>query len=108
MFFLRSVNASFELGKVYVFAFPDFSEFRKHTANIAWETEVRIKESPDHKIHFYRDRFWMNRNCRTQFCKKPIHLEEKTRHHHQGNEGNVEESGEDEVKKKGKYKVMSK
>lgn len=26
-------------GKVYVSVFPDFSEFRKHTANIAWETE---------------------------------------------------------------------
>jgi type II restriction enzyme len=27
-------------GKVYVTAFPDFSEFKKHSTKIAWETEV--------------------------------------------------------------------
>jgi len=44
-------------GKIYVSAFPDFSEFKKHTNNIAWETEVWIMEFPEHMIHFNGDRF---------------------------------------------------
>lgn len=44
-------------GKVYVTAFPDFAEFKKHSNNIAWETEVWIVESPHHMIHFNGDRF---------------------------------------------------
>lgn len=44
-------------GKVYVSAFPDFSEFKKHTTNIAWETEVWVVEFPAHMIHFNGDRF---------------------------------------------------
>jgi hypothetical protein len=44
-------------GLVYVSAFPDFAEFRKHLKVIAWETEVWIAEIPDHMIHFNGDRF---------------------------------------------------
>ncbi|OFX55153.1 MAG: restriction endonuclease [Bacteroidetes bacterium GWB2_41_8] len=44
-------------GKIYVSAFPDFSEFKKHTNNIAWDTEVWIMEFPEHMIHFNGDRF---------------------------------------------------
>ncbi len=44
-------------GKVYVTAFPDFSEFKRHSANIAWETEVWLVEAPDHMIHFNGDKF---------------------------------------------------
>ncbi len=44
-------------GKVYVTAFPDFAEFKRHTNNIAWETEVWLMEVPDHMIHFNGDRF---------------------------------------------------
>ena len=44
-------------GKVYVSAFPDFKEFKKHTADIAWETEVWLMDFPDHLIHFNGDRF---------------------------------------------------
>lgn len=44
-------------GKIYVSAFPDFSEFKKHTSNIAWETEVWVMEFPEHMIHFNGDRF---------------------------------------------------
>lgn len=43
---------------IYVTAFPDISVFKKHTANIAWETEVWIAEFPDHLIHFNGDRFF--------------------------------------------------
>ena len=42
---------------VFVSAFLDFGEFRKHIRNIAWETEVWIAEIPDHLIHFNGDRF---------------------------------------------------
>lgn len=42
---------------VYVSAFPDFKEFRKHMRSIAWETEVWLAEVPDHLIHFDGDKF---------------------------------------------------
>ncbi|MBT3383519.1 MAG: restriction endonuclease [Prolixibacteraceae bacterium] len=45
-------------GKIYISAFPDFSEFKKHTNNIAWETEVWVMEFPEHMIHFNGDRFF--------------------------------------------------
>lgn len=45
------------LGKVYVTAFPDFKEFKKHSSDIAWDTEVWLSEMPDHLIHFNGDRF---------------------------------------------------
>ena len=44
-------------GRIYVTAFPDKSEFKKHLADIAWETEVWIADNPDHMIHFNGDRF---------------------------------------------------
>ncbi|HTD83071.1 MAG TPA: BsuBI/PstI family type II restriction endonuclease [Gemmatimonadaceae bacterium] len=43
--------------RIYVSAFPDFKEFRRHIDNIAWETEVWIAENPDHMIHFNGDKF---------------------------------------------------
>jgi type II restriction enzyme len=43
--------------RVYVSAFPDFKEFRRHANNIAWETEVWIAERPEHLIHFNGDKF---------------------------------------------------
>lgn len=51
--FLKDCSA----GKIYVSAFPDFSEFKKHTSNIAWDTEVWIMDFPEHMIHFNGDRF---------------------------------------------------
>lgn len=44
-------------GKVYISAFPDFKEFKRHTADIAWDTEVWLMDSPEHMIHFNGDRF---------------------------------------------------
>ncbi|PTN07310.1 BsuBI/PstI family type II restriction endonuclease [Mangrovibacterium marinum] len=44
-------------GKIYVSAFPDFMEFKKHTNEIAWDTEVWIMDFPEHMIHFNGDRF---------------------------------------------------
>lgn len=54
---LEQMLINCKLGKVYVTAFPDFTEFRKHTSQIAWETEVWITEIPDHMIHFNGDKF---------------------------------------------------
>jgi hypothetical protein len=51
--FLKDCKA----GKIYVSAFPDFSEFKKHTNEIAWDTEVWIMDFPEHMIHFNGDRF---------------------------------------------------
>lgn len=44
-------------GIVYVTAFPDAKEFKKHVDDIAWETEVWLADIPDHMIHFNGDRF---------------------------------------------------
>lgn len=46
-----------QVGRVYVTAFPDQKEFRKHAADIAWESEVWLADNPDHMIHFNGDRF---------------------------------------------------
>ena len=44
-------------GMVYVTAFPNNKEFRRHSCDIAWETEVWLADTPDHMIHFNGDRF---------------------------------------------------
>jgi type II restriction enzyme len=44
-------------GIVYVSAFPDTKEFRRHIDEIAWDTEVWIADMPEHLIHFNGDRF---------------------------------------------------
>lgn len=54
---LEAFLANCSVGKIYVTAFPDFNEFKKHSKEIAWETEVWIMEIPDHMIHFNGDRF---------------------------------------------------
>jgi type II restriction enzyme len=54
---LRDVLQDCDAGKIFVSAFPNFTEFRKHMRNIAWETEVWLAEAPDHLIHFNGDRF---------------------------------------------------
>lgn len=54
---LEAMFGPCKFGRVYVTAFPDFVEFRKHLRTIAWETEVWLVEMPDHMIHFNGDRF---------------------------------------------------
>ena len=54
---LEDMLAACPAGPVYVSAFPDFAEFRKHMKQIAWETEVWLCDTPDHLIHFNGDRF---------------------------------------------------
>lgn len=43
--------------RVYVTAFADSATFRKYIADIAWETEVWLADSPDHMIHFNGEKF---------------------------------------------------
>lgn len=43
--------------RVYVSAFLNFAEFRRHTPQIAWETDVWIAEIPEHMIHYNGERF---------------------------------------------------
>lgn len=44
--------------RIYVSAFRDRATFRDWVADISWETEVWIAESPDHLIHFDGDKFF--------------------------------------------------
>ncbi len=55
--FLQDMLKAGSAKPVYVTAFPDFQEFRKHVKDIAWETEVWLCEAPEHMIHFNGDRF---------------------------------------------------
>ena len=43
--------------RLYVSAFPDFRQFKRHVDKIAWETEVWLAEIPDHLIHFNGDKY---------------------------------------------------
>lgn len=54
---LESMFANCAAGLVFVSAFPDLIEFRKHIKEVAWDTEVWIADAPDHLIHFNGDRF---------------------------------------------------
>ena len=44
-------------GLVYVTAFPTRAVMSKYLADIAWETEVWVADSPTHLIHFNGVRF---------------------------------------------------
>lgn len=57
IFELQEQLTGSKAGPVYVTAFPDMTEFRKHMKDIAWETEVWIAEIPEHMIHFNGDKF---------------------------------------------------
>ncbi len=50
---LKESNAK----RVYISAFLEFTEFKRHTPQIAWETEAWIAEMPEHMIHYNGDRY---------------------------------------------------
>ena len=54
---LELMLANCHAGLVYVSAFPDMAEFRRHSSKIAWDTEVWIADLPEHLIHYNGDRF---------------------------------------------------
>ena len=65
---LEAMLAQCPGGRIYVSAFLTRGEFRKHSADIAWETEVWIAENPDHMIHFNGPKFlgpYIVRACST-------------------------------------------
>ncbi len=49
---LRNLTKDCTAEIIYVTAFLNRAEFRKWSADIAWETEVWIADNPDHLIHF--------------------------------------------------------
>jgi type II restriction enzyme len=55
---LEKIFVSCSAGLIYVTAFPDMAEFKRHAPQIAWETEVWLADTPDHLIHFNGDRFF--------------------------------------------------
>ena len=57
VFELKEMLKGCSSGLVFVSAFPDISEFKKHAADIAWDTEVWLADVPDHMMHFNGDRF---------------------------------------------------
>jgi len=54
---LQKIFSNISLQIIFITAFGNFSEFRKHLHSIAWETEVWISEIPDHLIHYNGDKF---------------------------------------------------
>ena len=54
---LERILTDCPVGLIYVSAFPDMTEFRRHISEIAWDTEVWIAELPEHLIHYNGDRF---------------------------------------------------
>lgn len=54
---LNHILKSCDSGKIFVTAFLTISDFSKFSNDIAWETEIWIKENPGHMIHFNGDKF---------------------------------------------------
>ncbi len=54
---LTNLFAHSTVGLVYVTAFPSRSIMGRYLADIAWETDVWVADSPSHLIHFNGDRF---------------------------------------------------
>jgi len=54
---LRALFQNRKFGLIFVTAFAEKKEFRRHASNIAWETEVWIAEEPGHLIHFNGNKF---------------------------------------------------
>lgn len=54
---LEKMFADCKTDRVYVTAFPSATEFRRYAADIAWETEVWLKDNPGHMIHFNGPKF---------------------------------------------------
>jgi type II restriction enzyme len=52
---LEQILSQCPAGLIYVSAFPDMKEFRRHISEIAWDTEVWIAELPEHLIHYDGD-----------------------------------------------------
>ena len=54
---LQELFAGSKAGLVYVTAFTGKEVMKRYVAEISWETEVWVADSPDHLIHFDGERF---------------------------------------------------
>jgi hypothetical protein len=54
---LEQFTAECTAPKIYVSVFENRSAFRKWVADISWETEVWLADSPSHMIHFNGEKF---------------------------------------------------
>ncbi|MBS3914646.1 MAG: restriction endonuclease [Bacteroidetes bacterium] len=54
---LAKILDSCTCGLIYVTAFADRKQYKKHADDIAWETEVWFADSPTHMLHFNGDKF---------------------------------------------------
>lgn len=54
---LNKYFSAIKLKKIFVSAFPNFKEFKRHVDAVAWETEVWLSDMPNHMIHFNGDKF---------------------------------------------------
>jgi hypothetical protein len=54
---LKAVFGQSKAPLVFVTTFPDRKTMVKYLAEIAWETEVWVMDSPTHLIHFNGERF---------------------------------------------------
>ncbi len=54
---LKKALSTCGAGLIFVSAFPDMKEFKRHVDAIAWDTEVWIADTPEHLMHFNGDRF---------------------------------------------------
>ena len=57
VFELQEMFKYSKCGKIFVSVFPDFAEFKRHSKEISWETEVWIADFPEHMIHYNGDKF---------------------------------------------------
>lgn len=55
---LEAISRACKPKMIYISAFLNFREFKRHIDNIAWETEVWIADNPDHMIHFNGPKFF--------------------------------------------------
>ena len=54
---INAITANVNAGKIFVTAFLTLDTYKKFIADIAWDTEVWIADTPDHLIHLNGDRF---------------------------------------------------
>ena len=54
---INDLTANVTAGRIFVTAFLDFNTYKKFSASLAWETEVRLAAMPNHMIHLNGDRF---------------------------------------------------
>ena len=55
---LETILSKIHMKRIYVSAFPSFTEYKRYATDIAWETEVWIASDPEHMIHKNGEKFF--------------------------------------------------